>query len=223
MANDNLRSGPEGATAQASKLGNRIIKLVEVDATAGSGGITHAANTAEAVLATVAGTVAHELVKADGPTAAYGFPGTYDQACFGGEWIVEKIWMQSTVSYATNPLANVTAGIYSLKGDGTVTAIDVDALCKAQAVTIAQQQFGMTHELVMDGDGVGLEYYKTAAPNSNTVSMKLGSGTAQFTDGDVDKTGEAQFLGIVVPDSNGNGKSVFYAEVKPVSGPDFKK
>ena len=156
MANDNLRSGPEGATAQASKLGNRIIKLVEVDATAGSGAITHAANTAEAVLATVAGTVAHELVKADGPTAAYGFPGTYDQACFGGEWIVEKIWMQSTANYATNPLANVTAGIYSLKSDGTVTAIDVDALCKAQAVTIAQQQFGMTHELVMDGDGVGL-------------------------------------------------------------------
>ena len=75
----------------------------------------------------------------------------------------------------------------------------------------------------MNGDGVGLEYYTTAAPNSKTVSMKLGSGTAQFTDGNVDKTGESQFLGVVVPDSNGGGKSVFYAEVKPVSGTDFKK
>ena len=222
MANDNLRSGPLGATAQASKLGHRVIKLVEVDATAGSGAITHGANTVEAITATAAGTVAHEVVKASGPNGAYGFPGSYDQLCFGGEWVVEKIWMQSTVDY-TNAIVGVTAGIYSLKSDGTVTPVDVDALCAAQGVTAAQQPFGATHELSMNGVGYGLESYQTAAPNDKTVSMKLGDGTAQFTDGNVDKTGEMQFLAVVVPDSTGGGKSVFYAEVKPVGGTDFNK
>ena len=82
---------------------------------------------------------------------------------------------------------------------------------------------GATYEIPMDGVGAGLEYYKTAAPNNKTVSMKLGLGTAQFDDANADKTGQLQFLGVKFPQVAQTGKAVCYVELVPVSGPDFKK
>ena len=75
---------------------------------------------------------------------------------------------------------------------------------------------------IRDRVGAGLEYYKTAAPNIKTVSMKLGVGTAQFDASSASKAGQTQFLGVKFPTVAKGGKAVCYVELIPVSGPDFK-
>lgn len=217
MANDNVRSGPAGATKQASKLGHRIIKL---NAVAGASTVGDAQALAGWVASTT-GSVSFEADRSAGSgNVLLGFPGSWEQLTFGGEWIVGKIWLQVTENFVdTNQTVEV--GIYSLSG-GTVSAIDTDAICTSQSIDKDKLQAGATYEIPMDGVGAGLEYYKTAAPNNKTVSMKLGLGTAQFSDGNADKTGQLQFLGVKFPQVSKDGKAVCYVELIPVSGPDFK-
>lgn len=215
MANDNLRSGPEGATKQASKLKPFVARFASPAAAVND------ANTNTAITNALKGvTTAFEGTKATGQFL-FLMPGMNVPEGYGGEFIVSKIWLQCTDPFLTNPIA-VDVGIYArAAGTAVVTAVDANAICSAVPVALLEQAvIGQLAVVSLDGDGAGLESYTTGA--GNTVSMKVGSGVAQYTDGDVDLSGQDQFLVLSVPASVGAGKYVAFAELTPVSGLAFK-
>ena len=221
MANDNLRSGPLGATKQASKLGPRVVQLAPV-----STGGNDFTKTATAIANSLKGPafLNGDVVKASTVKNAYAFPGMNGVDTYGGEWIVKRLWIQCTLAHATNP-TTVDVGICSYNaGAGTIKDVDVDCLVDAHVIAVVSQAaIGHLYDLPLDGVGAGLESYTTAAPASNTVSMKLGSGVAQFADDNTDITGTDQFLLLTTTVASGNGSSAVFAELECVGGSGFKK
>lgn len=219
MANDLMRGGPEGAAPQAAKLGKRTVQFSTTSAT------ISLANVETAITAVIRGPAftSGPLVKATAIRNLYVFPGMNGVDTYGGEYIVTKLWVQNTVEFLSNPVT-VQVGIYARNAaSGVIQVIDVDCLAAASVITVANQtSIGQLHDIPLNGVGAGLESYTTAAPSSNTVSMKLGNATAQFAADNTDVTGQDQFLVVSTTGvSVGAGECAVFAEIKPVGGPDF--
>jgi hypothetical protein len=220
MANDNMRTGPLGATLQASKLGPRVVQFYTNSAAVDLAAVEVAINAALKGPAFTSG----PLIKHTAVRNLYAMPGMNGLDTYGGEWIVTKLWVQNTVEFATNPLT-VNIGIYARNAtNGDIKAIDTNAISAAAVIPeVAQGSIGAMFELPLNGDGAGVESYTTAAPASNTVSMRLGSGTAQFADDNTDVTGHDQFLVVTTAGiSAGAGECAVFAELKCVGGTEFK-
>jgi hypothetical protein len=218
MAQDLMRSGPEGATPQASKLGKRTVQFIGP-----STGATDATKTETAIAAVLNGPAhtAGLLIKASTVKNLYVFPGMNGVDTYGGEYIVTKLWIQNTVAFATNPVS-VSVGIFSRNATtGAIQAIDVNCITASAAIAVTDQaRIGHLFNLPLNGVGAGLESYDTAG--GNTVSMKLGNATAQFADDNTDVSGEDQFLVITTTGASaGAGQCSVFAEIKPVGGTDF--
>ena len=213
MANDNLRSGPEGATAQASRLGPRIVKLsVSDDATAATAVL-------EGKAAAALGN--NELTKATANSFAWAFP-TCEPMLMGGEWVIESLMVVFTQDTATN---NVTfdVGIYAQNpAGGALKVVDANAIVAANVITHgAASVAGTVVNVPLNGVAAGLQYYNTGA--GNKVTTTIGEGVGTFADDNTAITGHNQFLYLTNTTSAGNGKYVVYAVCKPVGGVKFKK
>jgi len=222
MANDNLRSGPAGATKQAAKLGPRVIQLAPISTAAND-----ATKTGTAISNSLKGLAFQngDVVKASSVKNAYAFPGMNGVLTYGGQWIVKKLWVQCTDGHDT-PAVAVNVGIVAYNpATGLIKDVDVDCLVAAHTIPLAQQAvIGQLYELPLNGVGAGVESYTTAAPASNTVSMRLGSGVAQFADDNTDITGQDQFLLLSTTAAAANdGSSAVFAEIECVGGPEFKQ
>jgi hypothetical protein len=213
MANDNLRSGPEGATDQASRLAPRIVKLsTSVDST-----IADAVNKGKGAAASgVMG-----IVKQPSNTYGWLFP-TCHAELMGGEWLIESLQVVFTDSAVTT---NVTfdVGIYAQNPtNGALTVVDVDAFVDGNVITHgAASTVGTVVNIPLNGVGGGLEYYNTAA--GNKVTCTIGEGVGTFTAGDASVAGQNQFLYLTNTASSGAGTYIVYAVCKPVGGAKFKK
>jgi len=221
MANDNLRSGPAGATKQAAKLGPRVVQLAPVSTAAND-----ATKTQTAIANSLKGPafLNGDVVKATSIKNAYAFPGMNGVLTYGGQWIVKKLWVQCTQLFAGST-TTVDVGICSYNpAAGTIKDVDVDCLVDAHEIELASQpQVGVLYNLPLNGVGAGVESYTTAAPASNTVSMKLGSGVGQFAGDNTDITGADQFLLLTTSVGTGNGSFAVFAEIECVGGSEFKQ
>ena len=168
MAQDLMRTGPEGAAPQAAKLGVRTVQFSTTSALPNDAGVNLA--------------IAAAL---KGP------------------------------AFTSGPLINATTGV--------VKAVDANCIAATSVIGLTDQAIiGQLHPIPLNGDGAGLESYTTAAPASNTVSMKLGNATGQFADDNTDVTGQDQFLVVSTTGiSAGAGECAVFAEIKPVGGTDF--
>ena len=218
MANDNLRSGPLGATAQASKLGHRIVQMVPA----------YNAAFATAYQDTLSNSIdqsrSNLFVKATANGYALTLP-SYTKDLFGGEWVVEKFLAIVHTNLASNPL-NFDVGVYAFDGSSTFTPVDADGIVDGYQIAVgaATGNVGVIHDIPLNGAGGAAESYTTAA--GNVVSMKIGSGVGQFTAADASVAGQDQFLVVTNTDAGGSGGAgqvAFYAVLKPVGGSDFKK
>jgi hypothetical protein len=107
MAQDSMRTGPEGASPQAAKLKKRVVQLHTTSAVANDAGAEAAITAAVRGPAHVSGI----LTKASAIRNLYVFPGMNGVDTYGGEYIVTKLWVQNSVEFATNPVT-VNVGIY---------------------------------------------------------------------------------------------------------------
>lgn len=217
MANDNLRSGPLGATAQASKLKHQIVQLVPQvvsDLTA---------NTVVGAVAadTVDGSKDRQVTKATANSYAFCLP-AYEKDLMGGEWTVENVFTVVHTAYAnggSDAASSIDIGIYALNtSTGVLTEVDSDAIVDGFTVPKGSVQ-GLFSEAPTNGVGGKAESYQTAA--GNTVSLKLGRGVAQFTASDASVAGQDQVLVLTNTTSTGNGKYSVFVSLKPVGGPAF--
>jgi hypothetical protein len=219
MAQDLMRTGPEGAAPQAAKLGVRTVQFSTTSALPNDAGVNLAIAAALKGPAFTSG----PLIKATALRNLYVFPGMNGVDTYGGEYIVTKLWIQNTVAFATNPVS-INVGIYARNAaTGVVKAVDANCIAATSVIGLTDQAIiGQLHEIPLNGVGAGLESYTTAAPASNTVSMKLGNATGQFADDNTDVTGQDQFLVVsTIATSGGAGECAVFAEIKPVGGPDF--
>tara|TARA_R110002110_G_C13355001_1_gene708944 strand:+ start:613 stop:1272 length:660 start_codon:yes stop_codon:yes gene_type:complete len=217
MAQDSMRTGPEGASPQAAKLKKRVVQFHTTSAAVDTAG----AETAIAAAVKGPAFTSGPLIKATAIRNLYVFPGIAGVDTYGGEYIVTKLWVQNTVEFATNPVT-VSVGIYARNAaDGVIKAVDVDCISRATVIGLTDQaSVGQVFNLQLNGTGVGVESYDTAG--GNAVSMKLGKGTALFADDNTDVTGQDQFLVITTAGTSaGVGECGVFAEIKPVGGPDF--
>jgi hypothetical protein len=213
MANDNLRSGPLGATAQASKLGYRIVKL--------SAGAHATAATAVVLGKAAAASGVMGIVKATADNFGWLFP-TCHAELMGGEWVIESLQVVFTDSAVTT---NVTfdVGIYAQNpATGALKVVDANALVEAKVITHgAASTVGTIVPVALDGAGANAEYYNTAA--GNKVTTTIGEGVGTFADDNTAITGHNQFLYLTNTTSTGAGTYIVYAVCKPVGGAEFKK
>lgn len=219
MANDNLRSGPAGATKQAAKLAPRVVMFHTTSASPNLAGVE------AAITAALRGSPSGALVKDTAIRNLYAMPGMNGVDTYGGEYIVTKLWAQNTVEFATNPVV-VNVGIYARNAaTGAVKEVAAECLTNAKSISVAEQaSIGQLVELPLDGLGAGVESYTTAAPASNTVSMRIGNAVGQFADDNTDITGQDQFLVVTTTGTSGGaGECVVFAEIEPVGGSEFKQ
>ena len=212
MANDNLRSGPEGATDQASRLAPRIVKLsTSVDATFADAVSKGKGAAASGVMG---------IVKQPANTYGWLFP-TCHAELMGGEGLIESLQVVFTDSAVTT---NVTfdVGICAQAANGTLTPVDVDAIVDGHVITHgAASTVGTVVNIPLNGVGGGREYYNTGA--GNKVTLTIGEGVGTFTAGDASVAGQNQFLYLTNTASSGAGTYIVYAVCKPVGGAKFKK
>ena len=211
MANDNLRSGPEGATKQAPVLGTRIVKLsASADATPATAVALGKAAAASGVMG---------IVKATANSYGWLFP-TCHAELMGGEWLIESLQVVFTDDPVTN---NITfdVGIYAQAAGGAITVVDVDAIVDGNVIAHGSATTGTVVNIPLNGSGGGAEYYNTAA--GNKVTCTIGEGVGTFTAGDASVAGQNQFLYLTNTTSAGAGTYIVYAVCKPVGGAKFKK
>ena len=219
--NDNLRSGPLGATAQASKLSPRIVQLVPLVAA-----LNGATTIRNAGALTVDPSEDRLITKAPANTFAFILP-AYDKSCMGGDWVVQKVMVVVQTALATgggDVDLSFDLGVYAFNSTtGALTAVDADGIVDGLTIakTVAAGFKGAFVTADLNGAGGGAESYETAA--GNTVSMKIGSGVAQFTAGDASVAGEDQILVLTNTASTGAGAYAVFVELKPVGGTAFKK
>lgn len=210
MANDLMRTGPLGATAQASKLGYRIVKL--------SASVNATALTAVGLGKAAAASGVMGIVKATGNSFGWLFP-TCHAELMGGEWVIESL----QVVFTDDPISNdVTfdVGIYAQAANGAITPVDVDAIVDGNIIAHGSATTGTIVQIPLNGLGGGLQSYNTAAGNAVTCSIGVGVGT--FTSGDASVAGQNQFLYLTNNTSIGTGTYIVYAVCKPVGGSEFK-
>lgn len=211
MANDNLRSGPLGATAQASKLGYRIVKL-----SASTHG-TPANAVALGKAAAASGVMG--IVKATANTFGWLFP-TCHAELMGGEWVIESLQVVFTDDPETTDVT-FDVGIYAQAADGSLTVVDVDAIVDGNVIAHGSATDGTIVQVPLNGLGGGLASYNTGA--GNAVTCTIGEGVGTFTAGDASVAGQNQFLYLTNTTSSGDGTYIVYAVCKPVGGAAFKK
>ena len=218
MANDNLRSGPQGATAQASKLAPRIVQLVPL------AGALDTSTVLNAGAETINPSKDRLVTKATSNSFAFCLP-NYDTLCMGGEWIVTQVFIAFETACATgggDADVSFDLGIYAHNtSTGALTAVDADGIVDGHSVLKARGVKGYLESVPLNGVGAGAESYTTAAPASNTVSMKIGPGVAQYTSADASVAGQDQVLVLTNTTSTGAGKYTVFAELKPVGGTAF--
>ena len=217
MANVNLRSGPLGATAQASKLSHRIVQMVPA-----YGAIASAYT--ETLSNSIDQSRSNLFVKATGNGFALTLP-SYTKDLFGGDWVVEKFLAIVHTNLASNPL-NFDLGVYAFDGNATFTAVDADGIVDGYQIAVGATtgNTGIIQDIPLNGTGGAAESYTTDA--GNVVSMKIGRNVGQFTAGDASVAGQDQFLVVTNTDAAGSSGAVqvaFYAVLKPVGGSDFNK
>tara|TARA_R110002126_G_scaffold86853_1_gene209622 strand:+ start:526 stop:1170 length:645 start_codon:yes stop_codon:yes gene_type:complete len=214
MANDNLRSGPLGATAQASKLGHRIVQMVPAD----NASVSTAAGAA--AVATIDASSDRLVVKATANNHAFVLP-NYEAACFGGNWIVEKVMVYVHTTFGATNNMTFDLGLYYGTVGATLTEVDADAIIDGFTILQAVGAAGRYYDVPLNGVGGSFESYKTAA--GNTVSMEIGNKVSKFTAADADVTGANQQLVLTNTTSLNAGKYAVYVVLKPVGGDAFKK
>tara|TARA_R110000782_G_scaffold13080_6_gene38610 strand:+ start:3082 stop:3714 length:633 start_codon:yes stop_codon:yes gene_type:complete len=208
--NDLMRTGPLGATAQASKLGYRVVRL---------SASTHATvATAVALGKAAAASGVMGIVKATGNSYGWLFP-TCHAELMGGEWVIESLQAVFTDDPESNDVT-FDVGIYAQAADGTITVVDVDAIVDGEVIAHGSAGDGTIVQIPLDGLGGGLRSYDTAAGNAVTCSIGVGVGT--FTSGDASVAGQNQFLYLTNGTSIGDGTYIVYAVCKPVGGSAFK-
>tara|TARA_R110002020_G_scaffold182276_1_gene377622 strand:- start:293 stop:946 length:654 start_codon:yes stop_codon:yes gene_type:complete len=216
MAQDLMRTGPEGATAQASVLGSQVVQLVPA----------YNGTFATAYADTQANSIDESRDNVFVKLTANGYAMTIPQntkELFGGQWVVEKLFAIIHTNFATNAL-NIDVGVYSRNpSGGALSAVDADGIVDGYQITVATGLTGTIFDIPLNGVGGSFESYTTAA--GNTVSMKLGTGVGQYSAADADITGFDQFLVVTNTDAGGSGgagKVSFFARLKPVGGSEYK-
>jgi hypothetical protein len=210
MTVDLMRTGPLGATPQASKLGYRIVKL----SASADGTPADAVNLGKAAAASgVLG-----VVKATANSFAWAFP-TCDPMLMGGEWLIESLMVVFTDDPVTNDIT-FDVGIYAQAPDGSLTVVDVDAIVDGNVIAHGAATVGTIVAIPLNGLGGGAASYNTAA--GNAVTCTIGTHVGTFTAGDVSVAGQNQFLYLTNTTSPGAGTYIVYAVCKPVGGSEFR-
>jgi len=220
MANDNLRSGPEGATDQAPKLGPRIKSFV----VAADPNVHTAGNAAFVDLMQSNNTVTEADFSAAN-TKCFLFAGTGEEDTWGGEWVIEKIWLVCTDGF-TGTKMKFKLGLYACSNfensAGSWTLVDDDAIIKEYEIeNTSQAGVGAVYEIVPDGDLANLS---VGTVGGNSVVGALGAGNATNTAGGASVAGRSTVAMFDLTTAVGTkGKSRIFAQLKPVGGSAFKK
>ena len=220
MANDNLRSGPEGATDQAPKLGPRIKSFV-ITADAN----VHTAGNAAFIDLMQSNNVVTEADFSAANTKGFLFAGTGEEDTWGGEWVIEKIWLVCTNGF-TGTKMKFKLGLYACSNfensAGSWTLVDDDAIIKEYEIeNTSQAGVGAVYEIVPDGDLANLS---VGTVGGNSVVGALGAGNATNTAGGASVAGRSTVAMFDLTTAVGTkGKSRIFAQLKPVGGSAFKK
>jgi len=226
MANDNMRSGPRGSSNQSAYLRPVTIRLntmasATVDTTNVNQmlldcGVTRDHSEDDLVNGTI-----DYVVDASAATAGYGFPGMLDPTTWGGQWVIESLWVYAQVALAGNSGA-FTVGVYARNvATQAVTAVDTNAFVTSRVLTLAQLPvLSVVHEIQLNGVGAGLE--DNGGTGTGLISYTLGSQAAQYTDGAADVVGQDQFLVFNQDNAGGSaGDYVVTAALRPVGGKQY--
>ena len=210
--NDLMRTGPLGATAQASKLGYRIVRMSSA---------AHAV--AATAVATGKGTTAsgvYGVVKGTANSFAWAFP-SHEPLLMGGEWLIEQLLVVFTDSAVTTDIT-FDVGVYAQHPTtGALKVVDSNAIVAANVIDFgADSVIGTMVNVALNGVGGGAESYDTAA--GNRVTTTIGDAVGTFADDNTAITGHNQFLYLTNTQSNGAGTYIVYAVCKPVGGASFK-
>jgi hypothetical protein len=220
MANDNLRSGPAGATDQAPALGPRVESFV----IAADANVQTAGNDAFVDLMQSNNVVTEADFTAVN-TKGFLFAGTGAEDTWGGEWVIEKIWLVCSTPH-TGANMKFKLGLYacqSFNNDAAHwTPVDDDAIIKEYEVASSSQAVaGQIYEIYPDGDLAGVS---VGTVGGNSVVGALGSGNATNTAGGASVAGQSTVALFDLTVAAGTtGKSRIFCQLKPVGGPSFKK
>ena len=223
MANDNMRSGPRGSSNQSAYLRPVTIRLntiasATVDTTNVNQmlldcGVTRDHSEGDLVNGTI-----DYVVDASAATSGYGFPGMLDPTTWGGQWVLDKLWVYAQIALAGDSGA-FTVGVYARNVvSGAVTAVDTNAFVTSRVLTLAQLPvLSVVHEIQLNGVGAGLE--DNGGTGTGLISYTLGSQTGQHTDGAASVVGQDQFLVFNQDAAGGSaGDYIVTAALRPVGG-----
>ena len=232
MANDNMRTGPRGASDQEawqSPIRVRIpITVAETAITAATITTLNLKNWDNTAVY-----VNNQNVATNSCIGALS-PGTgSDIETNGVNWRLTRLTAACTTEFAGGQsTAAFQVGVYSFNPNTAVVGVvDADAFCTAAAVTDAQFGPGLVPPGLTPGglltydiplDGVGAYRNDNGGTGTGLVSYELGTATGQNDALGNPIAGFAQFLAFSIGDgAQAGGSFVLYAEFVPSSGQFF--
>ena len=226
MANDNMRTGPRGASDQEawqSPLRMKVPVLVGQTAlnTANVAAITALewGNSPLYVINQNLGTNSHIGIAT---------PGFGSIATGGVNWRLTRLTAVCTTTFAGGQSTSAfTVGLYAFNpATAAITVVDADCFCTS--LTLSDTEFSAaaggaglaTSELALNG--VGAYRNDNGGTGTGLVSYELGDSTGQNQDDGTPIAGFPQFLGFSIGDgAQAAGGFVIYAEFVPSSGQFF--